>query len=105
MRKSTRQEITTLLAHLPILIHHRHQDTWPKWLKKKSYFSKCRLFYYFYCEAFQLGEIPPDYFSSQRATEPPPRGKSRRRRSSGSKKKGRPAFASSHQGGIFGFKR
>jgi poly(A) polymerase len=105
LRKSTRQEITTLLAHLPILIHHRHQDTWPKWLKKKSYFSKCRLFYYCYCEAFQLGEIPPAHFSGQRAAEPPPRGKPRNRRSPGSKKKGRPAFASSPQGSIFVFKR
>jgi poly(A) polymerase len=105
LRKSTRQEITTLLAHLPILIQHCHQDTWPKWLKKKSYFSKCKLFYYFYCEAFQLGEIPPGHFSDQRPTEQPPRGKSRRRRSSSSKKKGRPAFVSSPQGSIFGFKR
>ena len=102
LRRSTRQEITTLLAHLPLLIHHHDQKGWPRWLKRKSYFKKCRLFYLFYREAIEGIEIEDVSLESEPHTEhrtPQRRGRSKRSRS-----KGRPAFAGSKKGGVFGFK-
>ncbi len=57
LRKSFRQEIITLLINLPFMIHHKRKGFWPKWLKKKSYFRKCSLFYFYYIEAYQQRRI------------------------------------------------
>ncbi|MGL1930713.1 MAG: polya polymerase [Desulfotalea sp.] len=48
LRRSLRQEITTLLVNLPLFIIHDNGKNWPKWLQKKSYFQKCLLFYQFF---------------------------------------------------------
>ena len=104
LKRSTQQEITTLLAHLPAIIHHKNNDIWPKWLKKKSYFPKCRLFYYYHREA--LEKIPVPAFAQQTAkiTAPPDQQSSRPRRQR-VKHKGRPAFSEVKRGGVFGFKK
>lgn len=47
LKKSIRQEITTLLSNLPNFVRLGHNDTWPKWLRKKSYFKKGLLFFQF----------------------------------------------------------
>lgn len=102
LRRSTRQEITTLLAHLPILIHNRRQKTWPKWLKRKSYFKKCSLLFRFYREAAEGVPVPD---SSIAGAIPDEKRQQRSGRSRKSGKKGRPAFSNSRRGGVFGFKR
>ena len=104
LRRAARQEITTLLANLPVMIRCQEQNQWPKWLKRKSYFAKCRLLQLFYREAEGGERVPDSYF--QKKTEIPPereRGKNSRKR--GARRKGRPAFSSSRKGGVFGFKR
>ena len=102
LRRSTRQEITTLLAHLPILLHHQNQNTWPKWLKRKSYFGSCRLLLSYYREAEEGVDIPDSHLPQT----PPDDGRWQHPgRSRKSRKKGRPAFSSSRPGGVFGFKR
>lgn len=58
LRRSLRQDIITLLINLPFLIHHKRKGFWPKWLKKKSYFKKCSLFFYYYQEAYDDKNIP-----------------------------------------------
>jgi poly(A) polymerase len=103
LRRSTRQEITTLLAHLPLLIHHHDQKGWPRWLKRKSYFNKCRLFYLFFQEAFAGIEVEDVSIGSEQPAKR--RTTQKRGRSKKSKSRGRPAFASSKTGGVFGFKR
>ncbi len=103
LRRSTRQEITTLLAHLPLLIHHYDKKGWPRWLKRKSYFKKCRLFYLFYREAIDGIEVEEASFGSEQPLEH--RGRQKRGRSKKSRNKGRPAFAANKKGGVFGFKR
>lgn len=50
LRRSLRQEITTLLVNLPLFIIHDNGKNWPKWLQKKSYFQKCLLFYRYYTD-------------------------------------------------------
>lgn len=102
LRRSTRQEITTLLTHLPILIYNRKQTTWPKWLKRKSYFSKCRLLFRYYQEAVEGIPVPDSSFSG---AIPDEERQQRSGRSRKSRKKGRPAFSNSRRGGVFGFKR
>ncbi len=103
LRRSTRQEITTLLAHLPLLIQNREQKSWPRWLKRKSYFNKCRLLFLYHLEAAEGSQVEDAYFlddPSTRSQQP-----RRTQRSKKSRGKGRPAFANNRRGGIFGFKR
>jgi len=103
LRRSTRQEITTLLGHLPLLIHHHNEKGWPRWLKRKSYFKKCRLFYLCYREAFDAIEVEDASFCNE--PQPEHRPAQRRGRPKKSRSSGRPAFAASKKGGVFGFKR
>jgi poly(A) polymerase len=102
LRRSTRQEITTLLAHLPILIHNRGQKTWPKWLKRKSYFNKCRLLFRYYREVFEDVPVPDSCIS---VTLPDEERRQRFQKQAKSRKQGRPAFSKNRRGGVFGFKR
>lgn len=103
LRRSTRQEITTLLAHLPLLIHNRVEKNWPKWLKRKSYFQKCKLLYLYYLEAIEQERVPDAHFSGSPTVEHA--AEKSRNRSKNSKRKGRPAFSANRRGGVFGFKR
>ena len=102
LRRSTRQEITTLLAHLPVLIHNRQRKSWPKWLKRKSYFNTCRLLFCYYREAVDGIPVPDSSFTD---TLPQEERQAPSRRSRKSRKKGRPAFSGNRRGGVFGFKR
>ena len=110
LRRSLRQEMVSLLINLSLVIHNKTSSGWPKWLKRKSYFSKTMLFYHFYTEALtgepideqslvtdappQLPEISqtsPRQMAPQAESLPPPQCK--------------PAFSSKTKGGIFGFKK
>ncbi len=103
LRRSLRQEMVSLLINLSQLIHNKQQNSWPKWLKKKSYFKKSCLFYNCYMAATTgesidhlfLGESPIPQIKEEikrpGRKSPPPKGK--------------PAFAAHGKGGIFGFKK
>lgn len=103
LTRSCRQEISTLLAHLPILSAYHKQHNWPKWLKRKSYFKNCRLLYFCCLEATEQTPVP-DYLllsaadSAPRPSTPHPAKKTQHRKS-------KPAISVAHPGGIFGFKR
>ncbi|RZW20289.1 MAG: polya polymerase [Desulfobulbaceae bacterium] len=103
LRRSTRQEITTLLAHLPLLHLNQNENSWPKWLKRKSYFKKCRLLYLFYREAIEGVEAEDYNYPVDESSEKHKRQRSKR--SKKSRRQGRPAFSGSKRGGVFGFKR
>lgn len=103
LRRSLRQEMVSLLINLSQLIHNKQQNSWPKWLKKKSYFKKSLLFYHFYMAAdtgtsidhLLTGEpliqpVVEEIKTFDREFIPP---------------KSRPAFAAKSKGGIFGFKK
>ncbi len=103
LRRSLRQEIVNLLTNLSSLIHNRKNNSWPKWLRKKSYFSKCSLFYSFYIESTG-GE--PVTEQQLRIESPPEQNKSKissTRRASTHRTK--PAFSHKSKGSIFGFKK
>ncbi|MEN8189012.1 MAG: polya polymerase [Thermodesulfobacteriota bacterium] len=104
LRRSLRQEITTLLANLPLFLLHDKDGNLPKWLKKKSYFEMCQLFYRCYLEAWQKGTVDDEllHLSSPAAADSR-RGRPSRKRSSRSRT--RPSFAHGAKSGIFGFKK
>ena len=99
--RSTRQEITTLLAQLPVIIQFQQEKTWPKWLKRKSYFAQCKFLYSCYREAVEGVLVPDSHFISKQEATVVARAP---RKKKNSKQKGRPAFSNSKRGGIFGFK-
>ena len=103
LRRSSRQEITTLLAHLPLLHQNRTEKSWPKWLKRKNYFKKCRLLYLLRREAIEGIEVDQHFYPTYEASDRP-KGQ-RPKRSKKSRRQGRPAFSGSKRGGVFGFKR
>jgi poly(A) polymerase len=103
LRRSLRQEMVSLLINLSQLIHNKQQNSWPKWLKKKSYFKRSVLFYHFYMAA-DTGACIDHLLTGEPAIQPvaeeintfdrefiPP--------------KFRPAFSGNSKGGIFGFKK
>lgn len=103
LRRSAKQEIVSLAVNLAQLIHYRQKGDWPKWLKKKSYFQKCLLFYHLYQIAAKevaidlktlLGSSSPEI--SRKQTQAPART---------SPTKYRPAFSPNKKGGVFGFKK
>ena len=104
LRKSIRQEIIILLANLPQFVHFVQNDTHPKWLKKKSYYSQCLLFFRFSQKAIG-GEdsraLNTDSLMPRINPEQPRHSRTPQK----SKKKSRPAFSPKKKGGIFGFRK
>lgn len=103
LKRSIRQEIATLLTYLPAIILHNKDNTWPKWLKKKSYFQKCKLLYHCLQEALEKIPLPDSCHSSQQRSVPEQLPPHKKRRTS--KRRGRPAFSGVKRGGIFGLKK
>ncbi len=105
LRKSLRQEITTLLVNLPLFIMNSNGKDWPKWLKKKSYFEKCLLFYNQYQDSINPSphqEIEPPV---EQAPPPPPKEATKPVKRQQTASKGKGVAFSSRSGGIFGFRK
>ncbi len=102
LRRSLRQDATSMLVNLSQLIQHRSGNSWPKWLKNKNYFPFTSLLYSCYMEAtfdIRSNDHQPAIIPEvpEKPEQPvPDRDKPR---------KGRPAFAPRSKGGIFGFKK
>ncbi len=103
LRRSLRQEMVSLLINLSQLIHNKQQNSWPKWLKKKSYFKKSLLFYEFYMAA-GTGNSVDHLLTGEPVIVQPEEGKQVFSRSP-LPPKCKPAFSSKIKGGIFGFKK
>ncbi len=104
LKRAIRQEMVTLLSNLPQFLQHQTDNSWPKWIKKKSYYKSCSLFCELYSEsitgtpaAIPLTPSQPETRSNQqRDTSTESRGRR--------KKAYRPSF-SSKSSGIFGLKK
>lgn len=103
LKRSTRQEVLSLLTNLPTLIQQHHQGSWPKWLKRKSYFSQSSLLYYYFREALESVPAPEAPLAATRLASPEKSNSTRKTQKS--RRKGRPAFTNTKTDGIFGFKR
>jgi len=110
LRRSMRQDMANLLTNLSLLANSRQPRGWPKWLKKKSYFPRARLFYQFYNEAASGREIAPHFLHpsipkpqiSVETAQPPETDSQQRKDDS---PQVRPAFAKKTKGGVFGFRK
>lgn len=103
LRRSLRQEAVSLLINLAQLIHNRQENSWPRWLKKKSYFKKSSLFYHYYIETTGGKQVDERVLG---ASLPPPEktekdSKKQKKRAT----KIKPAFSPNTKGGIFGLKK
>jgi len=106
LRRSLRQEAVNLLLNLAIFIHGQSQDgTLPKWLKRKSYYQKGKLFHDFYHAAFRGEGLPLDQMLVDPPAGPPsPRTLPTTTEVDSAPQRSKPAFTS-RRGGIFGFKK
>lgn len=102
LRRSLRQEMIALLTNLSVLIQHRQNDSWPKWLQNKSYFARASLLYSCYMEAtFDTPSLDRQLSSLPVAPEEPQSLPPERTLH----KRGKPAFSPKTKGGIFGLKK
>ncbi|RWX43093.1 poly(A) polymerase, partial [Candidatus Electrothrix marina] len=51
LKRAIKDKITTLFVNMSSLKKNRKNDTWPAWLRRKSYFLDCSRFYALYQEA------------------------------------------------------
>lgn len=104
LRRSTRQEMVTLLTNLPQFIRHQEHNSWPKWMKKKSYFRACSLFSDLYQEAATGKEANIQLPSLKKHPHQANGNHAPSKKRGGRKKQYRPAFSSKKKG-VFGFKK
>jgi len=103
VKRASREEITLLLVNLPAFARHGAEQSWPAWLKRKSYFPEGLLLFQLYQEA--LGGSPADLAPRPESSPHTPRSSKPR---SGKTRPPRPesrtpAFTGK-KGGIFGLK-
>lgn len=104
LRRSIRQEMVILLSNLPQFLQHFENKSWPKWIKKKSYYKSCYLFCELYSESITGEPATINLASSAtrkshvRSEAPAKKGKGRRRKAY------QPAFSSKTKG-VFGLKK
>jgi poly(A) polymerase len=101
--RSIRQDMVILLSNLPQFLIHFADNSWPKWIKKKSYYKSCLLFCELYSESV-TGEpatinLPSPTQQYPVRTELSPTKERGRRR-----KAYQPAFSSKAKG-VFGLKK
>jgi poly(A) polymerase len=111
LRRSLRQETVGLLVNHALLLHNATPNGWPKWLKRKSYFRKSKLFYHYYMEAitgepvedanFIIDTLPQPLKTASPILEHDDSPPARKHPAPQCK----PAFSSKSKGGIFGFKK
>jgi poly(A) polymerase len=107
IKRSHKESISQHLVTLPQFIRFAKENNWPKWLKRKSYYRECDLFFRIFSEATTGKKIPKHIVdkSVQQITKKAKHKSSRKRRY---KKRGTPsgpAFSGKKDGGIFGLKK
>jgi len=107
LKRLAKESITTLLVNLPSFTQHDRKRSWPRWLRKKSYFRDCYRFFCLYREATGGKPADADLFAVRVASPEaeilrlPEAGNGRG--GSKSRQGGRPAFASAKRG-VFGLR-
>jgi poly(A) polymerase len=106
IKRSTKENIAMHLVTLPQFIRFAKENNWPKWLKRKSYYRECDLFFRIFLEATGGSRIPEHIIteSSRQFTidakhKPARKRKFKKRESPG------PAFVHNKRGSIFGLKK
>ena len=104
LRRSIRQEMVVLLSNLPQFLRFQKNHSWPKWLKKKSYFKACSLFCELYSESVSGKEARLQCFPPKQESRPHRESAPRSTGRKGRGKRYHPAFSSSRKG-VFGLKK
>lgn len=105
LRKSVRQEIVTLLSSIPLFSHFAQNNPPPKWLRKKSYFANCLLFYQFH-QALLTDNEEAFFEESDFETVISLKEHSARKGSNQQEaRKIKPAFSTKKKGNIFGLRK
>jgi poly(A) polymerase len=106
IKRSTKESIAMHLVTLPQFIRFAKENSWPKWLKRKSYYRECDLFFRIFSEATGGGRIPEHViaessrlFTIEVKHRPARKRKFQKRTGSG------PAFVHNKRGSIFGLKK
>jgi len=106
IKRSTKESIAMHLVTLPQFIRFAKENSWPKWLKRKSYYRECDLFFRIFSEATGGSRIPEHViaeasrlFTIETQQRPVRKRKFKRRAGSG------PAFVNNKRGSIFGLKK
>lgn len=106
IKRATKESIALQFATLPQFIRFARDNNWPKWLKRKSYYRECDLFFRIFAEASTGKKIPENITaeSMPKLTGTAQKKPSRKQRY---KRRGTPgpAFVSKTGGGIFGLKK
>jgi poly(A) polymerase len=106
IKRAHKESIALHLVNLPQFIRFAKENKWPKWLKRKSYYQECDLFFRIFSEA-TAGKKIPEHIISKFAhhltskTKPKP-SKKRRLKERGAPG---PALTGKKNGGIFGLKK
>ncbi len=106
IKRSHRENIALQLVTLPQFIRFSRENKWPRWLKRKSYYQECDLFFRIFTEA-TTGKQMPAHITAAIISQTPPKAryKPARKRRGGKRKSGGPSFAGKEKGGIFGLKK
>lgn len=106
LRRSIRQDMVMLLSNLPQFLQHKENNSWPKWLKRKSYYKSCSLFCELYLESLTGDQAEIDLPSAakrgHRGSEKFSQARSKGR---GKRRRGYNPSYSSHKKGVFGLKK
>ena len=106
IKRAHRESMAMHLLTLPQFIGFAKENNWPKWLKRKSYYPECDLFFRIFSEATGVKKIPEQillehvpHLAGKAAQKPSRKRRHRKRGTSG------PAFVGKKDGGIFGLKK
>lgn len=106
IKRATKESIALQLATLPQFIRYAKDNSWPKWLKRKSYYRECDLFFRIFSEA-AAGKKIPEHIAAETVPQLTGNAQNKPSRKRRYKKRGTPgpAFAGNKGGGIFGLKK
>lgn len=106
IKRATKESIALHIATLPQFMRYAKENSWPKWLKRKSYYRECDLFFRIFTEATGGKKIPErvvadsvKYYAGKTKSKPARKRRYKKRGSPG------PAFRNKKSGSIFGLKK
>ncbi len=106
IKRAHKESIALHLVTLPQFIRFAKENNWPKWLKRKSYYQECDLFFRIFSEATTKDRIPEHIVGAyvQKLSVKAKRKPARKRRY---KRRGTPgpAFTGKKSESIFGLKK